>query len=164
MAKKRLALLLVLVMLLLAVFATSALAGDNRNFVASLKGRNEVPPVDTNAQGEAIFHVSKEGDSISYKLIAANIENITQAHIHLGASGVNGPVVAWLYPSGPPAVLIPGRFDGVLAEGTITADDLVGPLVGQTLDDLIDAMQAGNTYVNIHTSQFPGGEIRGQIR
>lgn len=164
MKKQRFIGLLVIVMLLAALFANSALANENRNFTASLKGHEEVPAVETNAQGQAIFTLSKDGSSISYKLIVANIENVTQAHIHLGAFGVNGPVVAWLYPPGPPATLIPGRFDGVLAEGAITAEDLVGPLVGQSLEDLVAEMNAGNTYVNVHTSQHPGGEVRGQIR
>ena len=101
---------------------------------------------------------------LHYTLIASNIENVLQSHIHLAPAGVNGPVVVWLYPSSPPAVLIPGRFSGVLAEGTITADDLVGPLAGQPLSSLIDEITAGNAYVNVHTSQYPGGEIRGQIR
>jgi len=51
----------------------------------------------------------------------------------------------------------------VLAEGTITAANLVGPLAGLTLNDLLDAVKAGNAYANIHTTQNPGGEIRGQI-
>jgi hypothetical protein len=94
----------------------------------------------------------------------ANIENVTQAHIHYGARGENGPVVVWLHPEGPPPELIPGRFSGVLATGTITADDLVGPLENQPLSALVDWMLAEETYVNIHTEQYPPGEIRGQIR
>jgi hypothetical protein len=147
----------------MALFASTALASSERNFVASLKGREEVPAVDTRAQGQAIFHVSKDGSSISYKVIVANIENVTMAHIHLGPAGANGPVVVWLYPDAPPPQLIPGRFSGVLAEGTITADDLVGPLAGASLEALIEEMVSGNTYVNVHTEQFPAGEIRGQI-
>ena len=113
----------------------------------------------TLAQGQAIFHLSKDGETLEYKLIAANIENVLASHIHLAPSGVNGPIVAWLY-VGP----IPGRFDGVLARGTITAANLVGPLAEHPLGDLIAAMEAGNTYVNVHTTQYPGGEIRGQIK
>jgi hypothetical protein len=73
-------------------------------------------------------------------------------------------VVAFLYPEAPPPILIPGGFSGVLAEGDITAADLRGPLAGLTIQDLVAEMVAGNTYVNVHTVENPGGEIRGQIR
>lgn len=152
------------VLILLLALAGSALAGGHRTFVAHLSGGEEVPAANTLAQGQAIFKLSADGSELHYKLIVANIENVLQAHIHVAPAGVNGPVVAWLYPDGPPPVLIEGRFSGVLAEGTITADDLVGPLAGQPLSALLDAMAAGNTYVNVHTSQYPGGEVRGQIR
>ena len=152
------------VVALLAVSALPVSSADPReNFRAHLTGAEEVPPVDTRAQGQAIFQLSADGSSLSYKLIVANIVDVTQAHIHLGPVGVNGPVVVWLYPSAPPAQLIPGRFQGVLAEGTITEDSLVGPLAEATFDDLLAAMRAGDTYVNVHTSQFPPGEVRGQI-
>ena len=66
-------------------------------------------------------------------------------------------------PGAPPPQLIEGRFDGVLGKGTIRATDLVGPLEGMTLEDLLEAMDSGETYVNVHTDLNPGGEIRGQI-
>jgi hypothetical protein len=111
-----------------------------------------------------VFRLSRNGSELHYRLIVANIQNVTMTHIHLAPPGVNGPVVAWLYPDGPPAELIPGRSSGILATGVITAEDLVGPLAGATLADLLEEMRAGNTYVNVHTSQYPAGEIRGQIR
>jgi hypothetical protein len=152
----------------LAVLATAALAApppQPRNFVAPLSGAEEVPPVDTRARGVAVFQLSADGTQLSYRLIASNIGNVTQAHIHCCApAGANAGVVVWLYPSGPPAMLIPGRHDGVLATGTITGADLVGDMAGQTLDDLIEQIVAGNAYVNVHTLQFPPGEIRGQMR
>lgn len=134
------------------------------NFRANLKGENEVPAVETDAQGQTIFQVSRDGSAIHYRLIVANIENVHMAHIHLGAAGVNGPVVVWLYPEGPPPQPIEGRFQGVLAEGTITADNLVGELEGEELDALIELMETEEVYVNVHTVQNPPGEIRGQIR
>ena len=140
-----------------------ALASPNRNFTTHLVGDQQNPPVQTLAQGQAILQLSKDGQTLHYKLIAANIENIQQAHIHLGPKGVNGPIVVWLYPASPPLLLIPGRFDGVLAEGDITAANLIGLLAGHPLSDLLNAMETGNAYVNIHTVQNPGGEIRGQI-
>jgi hypothetical protein len=163
MKKKVLYCLPFLLLLIISSSVSPALAAIDRNFTTHLTGDEEVPPVQTDAQGQAIFQLSKDGTELTYKLIVANIENVTQAHIHLGPIETNGPVVVWLYPDAPPAQLIPGRFSGILATGTITADDLVGPLAGMSLDDLLDAMRAGNTYVNVHTSQFTAGEIRGQI-
>src|SRR5919201_4923988 len=156
--------------------AAAALAAFNGNVGTHLKGRYEVPLRNTNAQGEAIFRVSDDGNSVAYKLIASNIDNAFMAHIHMAPSGVNGPIVVWRYPSTAP---VPGpagtgRHDGVLAEGTFTAANLVGPLAGHPLSDLPAAIQAGNAYVNVHTNDgvdgtntgpgdFPGGEVRAQI-
>jgi hypothetical protein len=137
---------------------------DARNFGAHAKGAEEVPANDTRAQGQANFKLSKDGNELSYKLIVANIQNVTQAHIHLAPAGQNGSVVLWLYPSGPPALPIPGRSQGVLAEGVVTAANLVGPLAGEPLSALVEAMRSGGAYVNVHTTQIPPGEIRGQIR
>jgi hypothetical protein len=134
------------------------------NFRAHLSPDQEVHVVESNATGQAIFQLSKDGTELSYKLIVANIENVTMAHIHLAPAGVNGGVVAWLYPSSPPPQLIPGKSNGILAEGTITASSLVGGLAGQPLSALVDAMQEGRTYVNVHTSAYGAGEIRGQIK
>jgi hypothetical protein len=163
--------ILVLIALLIMMSATSTASADNRNFAVHLSGDEEVPAVATLAQGQAIFHLSKDGTELHYKLIVANIDNVVASHIHVGPAGVNGPVVAFLagpFPAGG------GRTDGVLAEGTITGANLVGPLAGQPLSALIAAMEAGNAYVNVHTNDgagltntgpgdFPGGEIRGQI-
>lgn len=142
-----------------------AARGRNRNFRTHLSGDNEVPSVETTAQGQAIFQLDRSGDELEYKLIVANIDDLLMAHIHLGAPDENGPVVVWLYPAdGPPPELIEGRFDGVLAESTISDGDLVGPLEGEPLDELLSAIRSGNAYVNVHTTAHPAGEIRGQIR
>ena len=159
-----------LVVLALVSLAASP-APEQRNFVAHLSGSEEVPVVATLAQGQAIFHLSKDGNELHYKLIASNIENVVQAHIHVGAAGENGPVVAFLYGLVAPGG---GRTEGVLAEGTITAADLIGPLAGKPLSALVDAMRSGGAYVNAHTNDgidppntgagdVATGEIRGQI-
>jgi len=85
MAKRCLLFLVVALVLLLAspVFASSP------NFTAHLSGDNEVPARETLAQGQAWFQLDKEGTELSYRLIAANIENILQAHIHLAPAFVN---------------------------------------------------------------------------
>jgi len=133
------------------------------NFRAHLGGGQEVPPRETLATGQAVFQLSKDGEELSYKLLVANLENIVQAHIHVAVEGANGPVVIWLYPSAPPALLIPGITNGPLFEGVITSADFRGILAGSRMTDLIDLMAANNTYVNVHTTLYPGGEIRGQV-
>jgi CHRD domain len=166
----------VLALALAGTAAAAALAAFNGNVGTHLKGRYEVPLRDTKAQGQAIFRVSDDGNSVDYKLIASNIDNAFMAHIHLGPSGTNGPIVVWLYPSTAPVPgpLGSGRHDGVLAEGTFTAANFVGPLPGHPLSDLIAAIATGNAYVNVHTNDgqdgvntgpgdFPGGEIRDQL-
>lgn len=135
-----------------------------QNFTAHLSGDQEVPPRETLATGQAIFKLSKDGTELSYKLIVANLENLHMAHIHLAPAGSNGGVVTWLYPSAPPMMLIPGVTNGILAQGVITNANLTGALAGQTVADLITHFNNGNAYVNIHTSLYPGGEIRGQIK
>ncbi|MBW6533730.1 MAG: CHRD domain-containing protein [Mariniphaga sp.] len=134
-----------------------------QSFKAHLSGDQEVPPVETNATGQANFKLSKDGDALHFKLIVANITDVRMAHIHLAPVGENGGVVVWLYPAGPPPELIEGKINGILAEGVITADNLGGSLAGEPLDALIDELEAGNAYVNVHTNAYPGGEIRGQI-
>lgn len=150
--------------LLIALVATvgTAAAASARNFRAHLNGTGA--GVETLGQGQAIFQFSEDGQELHYKLILANIENVTMAHIHLApAPGENGPPVLWLYPDDPPPVLIEGRFQGVIAERTVTASDLVGPLAGMSFDDLKMMIMDGRTYVNVHTVQFPPGEVRGDI-
>jgi hypothetical protein len=139
-------------------------AGGAHHFGTNLSGGEEVPANDSLARGQAIFQLSQDGSELRYKLLVANIQNVTQAHIHLAPAGQNGGIIVWLYPSAPPAMLIPGRSQGVLHEGTITAGSLVNALAGEPLSRLLDEMSAGNTYVNVHTSQFLPGEVRGQIR
>jgi CHRD domain len=153
-----------------------AVAGVNRNWSTHANGSLEVPARDTSAQAQAIFHLSPDGAELQYKLIAANIENVFMAHIHINQPGVNGPIAVWLYPSTAtvPGPTGSGRIDGVIAEGTITAANLVGPLASQPLSALVTALDTGNAYVNVHTSDgvapadtgpgdFPGGEVRGDV-
>jgi hypothetical protein len=148
----------------------TAANGQVLNFVTPLDGSQEVPPVDTRARGNAIFHLSKDGAELNYKLIVANLENTLQAHIHCGAFGVNGPVVAFLYPEAPPATLIPGRFSGILAEGTLTNANVIPrpdsdacPGGIANFDEMLAKIMSGDAYVNVHTVANPGGEIRGQF-
>lgn len=134
-------------------------AQQGLTFRAHLSGDEEVPAVETNATGQTIFRLSKDGSELYYKLIVANIEDVTMAHIHNAPPGENGGAIVWLYPSSPPPVQIDGVTNGILAEGTITEANLDG----MSMDELIDLMVSGDTYVNVHTAAHGGGEIRGQI-
>ena len=146
-------------------------AAHPANYSAQLTGHEEVPMRETDATGHATLQLSKDGQSLSYRIVVANIDNVTVAHIHLGARGMTGPPVVMLYGPVAPGG---GRKSGVLATGTITSANLTGDLAGHPLADLIMAMDAGNTYVNVHTDDgtgspntrsgdFPDGEVRGQI-
>ena len=135
----------------------------SENLRTHMIGGEENPANASQAQGQAIFRLSEDGTELQYKLIVANIENVLQSHIHMAPAGVNGGIVVWLYPSAPPASLIPGRSDGILAEGVIRDANVIGALSGQGVAGLMAAIRAGNTYVNVHTTQFPPGEIRGQV-
>ena len=147
-------------------------ANGSKNAAVPMSGRQEVPARPTRARGNATFHVSEDGSSVDYKLIAANIDNPWQAHIHLGPAGSNGPVVVFLF---GPATPGSGSHNGILAEGSFTAADFVGSLTGMTMGDLLAEMSAGNAYVNLHTNDgmagvntgpgdFLSGEVRGQVR
>jgi hypothetical protein len=148
--------------------------GVVKNWVTHLGGDEEVPARPTRGQGQVAFQLNAEGTVLSYRLISSNIYNVVQAHIHVGPLGANGPISVFLFgvvSSGG------GRHDGVLATGEITDQTAFLNTAGTgvtNLAQLIAAMDAGNTYVNVHTNDgvaptnqgpgdFPGGEIRGQI-
>ena len=172
---------LILVLAVVAsLAATATVLADAVKFKTKLSGSQEVPPVgvviDTHARGQADFKLSKDGQTLHYKLSVSRIENAFMAHIHLGPAGSNGPIVVWLFPGTAPVPgpLGAGPQQGKLAEGDITAADFVGPLAGHPMSDLLDAIQSGNAYVNVHTNDgvaptntgagdYPGGEIRGQL-
>ncbi|WP_195576641.1 CHRD domain-containing protein [Paenibacillus sp. 1001270B_150601_E10] len=129
-------------------------------FKAFLSGQNEVPPVRTAASGNASFTSNRSNTRLAFRLTVRNIAQVTQAHIHLGRRGENGPVVAFLFGQSKFGITV---RRGVI-QGTLTNQDLVGPLQGRTISDLIREIRNGNAYVNVHTIRFPNGEIRGQIR
>ncbi|WP_246938792.1 CHRD domain-containing protein [Bacillus pinisoli] len=135
-------------------------------FAARLRGRNEVPPVDSDAFGVAKFAADRRGTRLKFLLKVENIENFIQAHIHFGAPDENGPVLAFLFGADLDTL---AEQEGIttrrgVVTGTITDDDIVANNVGvRNVSDLLDLMREGLTYVNAHTEQNLGGEIRGQI-
>ena len=134
---------------------------STKRFVAELSG--EPHGIDTRASGRAEFVADRDAEEVRYTLEVEELCNATMAHIHLGGPDESGPVVVWLYPTDQQEPRTKeGRFTGTLAEGTFTQDDLVGPLEGATIDELKNRDEK-EAYVNVHTEDHPGGEIRGQI-
>lgn len=133
-------------------------------FEATLSG--EAHGIETDASGHAVFTVDTHDGEIDahYELTVEHVCDVTQAHIHLGEVGEDGPVVAWLHPEeGQEPEHLEGRFDGTLAEGTLTEDNLVGDWDGASMEEAEAALEDEEAYVNVHTEEHPGGEVRGQI-
>jgi hypothetical protein len=126
-------------------------------FEATLDGANERPdPVTTTATGSATVTIVGE-NSLDFSVTVADITDVQAAHIHVGIASVAGGILVSL----APATLPPGTFSGTLNSGTITAADLTnGPV---TMASLLALIRNGDTYVNVHTTANPGGEIRGQL-
>jgi len=131
-------------------------------FHIRLTSDQQVPAVNTMAFGFAEVQLSEDNNTLSFEVVC-NIANVIASHIHVGAAGTNGPVVLPFFGSSTP--FNSTRGCDTLAEGTRTSDNLVArPDAGiNTWTDFINALIAGNTYVNVHTTAHTGGEIRGQL-
>jgi hypothetical protein len=163
------------IVVLVGASAAAAL-NDNRlkRIRELLTGFKEVPVISTTGKGSFTATINREGTEISYHLKYSDLEGaITQSHIHVGPPQNTGGISVWLcsnLASPPtPAGVQPCPDDAGNGEvtGVITAADVVGP-VSQGFDpgefeQLLDAMRAGLTYANVHSSKWPAGEIRSQI-
>jgi hypothetical protein len=153
----------VLVLGLSSAGCNNALEGKEV-FQADLAGSNEVPARDTGASGTCGFVVS--GSRVDFSITTRGLSApVVGTHIHIGAPGANGPVrVPFIGPNlaGTNTVTPFAAPDGgILIENSFGPSDVTG---GLTLDDVLNAMRNGNAYCNVHTTNFPGGEIRGPIR
>lgn len=126
-----------------------------KTFLATLSPANEVPPKTSTGSGVATF--VDLGNEIDWTLELSNITGVTASHIHgPAAAGTNASIIVNLF---IPNVAT-GTLNGVVARGTITNANNASV----SLDSLRTLINAGNAYVNIHTSANPAGEIRDQIR
>jgi hypothetical protein len=158
--------------LVAAALAVSACGGSNSsnaatNFSANLNAASEGGGVTSSGTGSASFTLvgnvgyTNTGAVINY---TGSFSGLTapasMAHIHVGAAGVNGGIAVALSNLTP---AISGTFGGSIHAADVQAASGGGVTVAAgSLDDLLAAMRAGNTYTNIHTSTYPDGEIRGQ--
>lgn len=156
----------------LACAVTAALAVGPKGLRAFLSGYNEVPAVSTVATGDFRARISNDESRIDYELSYADLEgDVTQAHIHVGQANVNGGISVWLCsnlasPPTPPGIQ-PCPPPPATISGTIVASDVVGPtaqgIAPGEFAELLRAIRAGRTYANVHSTKFPGGEIRDQL-
>jgi hypothetical protein len=159
---------------LLGVVAAAVAGGGSRDVREHLRGYEEVPAVSSTGSGE--FRARIRDTAIEYRLTYRDLEgDVLQAHIHLGQERVNGGISAFLCsnllepPAGPPppgTPACPGPRAGTVS-GSIEAADVIGP-AGQGIApgeyaELLQAIRAGVTYANVHSSKHPGGEIRAQL-
>jgi hypothetical protein len=131
---------------------------SEQKYTAKLSGKEEVPPNESPATGLA--WVKTMNETVGYKVNVTDIDKATAAHIHFGEAGKNGPIILTLYKSDKPTEL----KNGTLGEANVTASNLEGPMKGKAITDLVTAMKNGTTYVNVHSTDFPDGEMRGQLK
>ena len=157
--------------------STVVLAQGFKKISELLTGYEEVPSVSTTASGNFTARISNDGSRIDWELSYSDLEgSIQQSHIHFGQKGVNGGISVFLCTNlgNGPAGIQPCPAPPATISGTILAAD-VSPNIPATaaartqgintgeIDELINAMRAGATYVNVHSTTWPGGEIRSQI-
>ncbi|RLQ84942.1 CHRD domain-containing protein [Planomicrobium sp. Y74] len=153
--KKFLVVLLASLLAAAGFAAAVSAAHEGLEFHVNLSPDQEVPAVTSEATGEAHFMVSEDGESIDYTVSANELYATLAGHLHSGAAGENGPVELFLFENEEPM-----DYNGEIAAGTLTADDLVGDMTWQ---EFSMALVAGEIYVNLHTEEYPDGELRGQL-
>jgi hypothetical protein len=155
---------------LLVVSLAVASAGKKNFDARTLIGYEENPDVSTVATGSFEATVDEDAQTVTYELSYSGLEGtVQQAHIHFGKPAINGGISLFLCsnlgngPAGTPAC----PQEGTVSR-TVPAADIVGPIPqgieAGNLSELAAAMRAGNTYANVHSTKWPGGEIRAQIK
>ena len=171
---RRLSLHVALVGVLLAVVGVGsyAIAGDGnkqRLEADRLVGFEENPDISTVGRGRFEARINRGAKTISFKLSYSRLEgDVQQAHIHLGKRAVNGGISVFLcsnLPDPPPGTAACPQSGTV--RGVIEPADIIGPvpqgIEAMAFEELVAALRGGHTYVNVHSSKWPGGEIRAQI-
>jgi hypothetical protein len=150
---------------------TVAMASDGGDQGERLTGYEEVPALSTPGVGEFRASISRSSDEISYRLTFSDLESAaTQAHIHFENETNNGAIVVFLCTNlgnGPAGTQACPAAGGTI-RGTITPTDITALAAAQGIaagefDEFVRAIRAGSTYVNVHSVDRPGGEIRAQL-
>ena len=169
----KLCLLLTLVCLLPSIGRTQNPHQPSLNkFKADLIGFDEVPALSSTASGTFRMEIDPTDTSFDYEVSYSDlVGNVTQSHIHIAQKGVIGGIMVFFCTNlgnGPAGTqLCPGPHAGTVS-GHITAADVIGSASAQGISpgefaEVLRAIRAGRVYANVHSSVFPGGEIRGQL-
>ena len=137
-----------------------------------LKGYQEVPAVSSAASGRFKAVIDKASNTIRYEVSYSGLEgDVRQSHIHFGQRGVTGGVSIWLCQTATnpsPIATTPHCPQSGTVTGVVSAAEVVGPagqgIAATEFAEIVAAIRAGVAYVNVHSSKFPTGEIRGQLR
>ena len=157
--------------LVVAAIATGDSGSRNISAHGGLVGYNETPlTISTTGGGSFNAKIANDGESFSWTLSYEALEgSVLQSHIHFGAPATTGGISIFLCsnlgngPAGTQACPAPPAT----ISGTARAADVIGP-TGQGIepgafDEIVAAMRSGFAYANVHSSKWPGGEIRGQL-
>ncbi|RKD69709.1 CHRD domain-containing protein [Sinobaca qinghaiensis] len=153
--KKRVVLPLTSIFAFTAFAGTAAADHEGREFMVELTPDEETMNVESDAMGQVHFEVSEDGDSLMYSIHAEHLDDAVAGHLHSGAEGEDGPVELFLFENDEPM-----NYDGEVASGMLTEDDLVGDM---TWEEVSMGLVAGEIYANLHTEEYPDGELRGQL-
>lgn len=179
MKKHRLIATIAIAGLTLGAFADASDSRRGRNhFAADLIGFQENPSISSIGRGHVDVLINDQMQTIVYTLSYDRLEGTTPfvtngvvlfSHIHVSARGVNGGVAVFLCGGGgKPACPTPSSAgtDGVIVPGDIVGPAAQGINPGEptAFAELVRAIRSGFAYVNVHTTRWPGGEIRGQLR
>lgn len=146
----------------------SVMAGEVKDkwcYTTNLNGFHETPPILSNGTGTFKASLDKSRTFLNFTLTFSNLSSSTNvSHIHFGHHNVAGAPVAFLCGGdGKPACPVAGGT----VTGTISAADVVGVaaqgVTAGEFKDLLAVLDSGKAYVNVHTTTFPAGEIRGQV-
>ena len=147
------------------LLAASIANSQTERFSASLRGKHEVPPINT--AGSGAFQMEIVDSNITFSLSFSDLgSNLSVAHLHFAPTKVGGGVMIFLCGGGGQPDC-PAATSGTIT-GTITSANVTGPTtqgidVGD-LDAALEQVRAGLSYANMHTTNFASGEIRGQVR
>lgn len=123
--------------------------------VSSLSGSQEVPPVNTSGNGQGTVVVSKDRQYVDYNFVVSDLSApATVAHFHRGVKGQAGPIVKDLN-----LEVDENDENRYILRGRWSRRDATQPLTNELINDLV----AGRLYANVHTTQYPNGEVRGQV-